>query len=178
MEEMAPSLLLVEDDQDFRETLQAEFEDKGYRVKTCASENEVAHILKQENFRFAIVDLRLQGEWGLDIVKRLKDSQATCRTVVLTGYGSISTAVEAIKRGAVNYLTKPVSLERLEKALWEDLPPENESPDEPIESLERHEREYLEYVLNQCGGNISKAARWLNIHRQSLQRKLRQTGLK
>jgi two-component system response regulator RegA len=98
--------------------------------------------------------------------------------VVLTGYGSISTAVEAIKRGAVNYLTKPVSLERLEKALWVDLPPGEEDPDEPIESLERHEREYLEYVLARCGGNISKAARWLNLHRQSLQRKLRQTGLK
>jgi two-component system response regulator RegA len=174
----SPALLLVEDDADFRATLQLEFGEKGYAVSESATLAEVQTLLEKQIFRFAVVDLRLQGDWGLDVVSTIRTTQPGCRTVVLTGYGSISTAVEAIKRGAVNYLTKPVSLERLEKALWVDLPPGEEDPDEPIESLERHEREYLEYVLARCGGNISKAARWLNLHRQSLQRKLRQTGLK
>lgn len=180
--DVSPALLLVEDDVAFRDTLKLEFAEKGYLLSEAATLAEVQTLLAQHNFRFAVVDLRLQGDWGLDVVHLLHTLQPECRTVVLTGYGSISTAVEAIKRGAVNYLTKPVSLERLEKALWVDLPPGGEElaqePDEPIESLERHEREYLEYVLAQCGGNISKAARWLNLHRQSLQRKLRQTGLK
>lgn len=176
--EPSPALLLVEDDADFRATLTLEFGEKGYAVAEAASLIEVQSQLEHISFRFAVVDLRLQGEWGLDVVNAIHTQQSQCRIVVLTGYGSISTAVEAIKRGAVNYLTKPVSLERLEKALWVEMPPDQTEPDEPIESLERHEREYLEYVLARCGGNISQAARWLNIHRQSLQRKLRQTGLK
>ena len=175
----SPSLLLVEDDLDFAETLHTEFSEKGYQVHMTTTQIQVRTWLEQGfTFHFAVVDLRLKGEWGLDVIRLLSAFQPQCRSVVLTGYGSISTAVEAIKQGAVNYLTKPVVFERLEKALWLDLAPDGEASDPEIESLERHEREYLEYVLMRCEGNISKAARWLNIHRQSLQRKLRQTGLR
>lgn len=176
---LRPELLLLEDDQDFRESLELEFSERGYQVFACASLAELYPELSRHAPRFAIVDLRLQGDSGLTAVEHVLAAHPTCRIVVLTGYGSIATAVDAIKRGAVNYLTKPVSIERLEKALWVEL--ESDSvlePDEPIESLDRHEQEYIEYVLLQCGGNISQAARWLGIHRQSLQRKLKRIGLR
>ncbi len=175
----SPSLLIVEDDDDFRETLKLEFSDRGYLVKDADSFQAVSESLTHKPYRFAIVDLRLRGDSGLDVIAQVLEHCPNCRIVVLTGYGSIPTAVEAVKRGAVNYLTKPVPIERLEKALWVDLPdePQPES-DEPIESLDRHEQDYIEYVLLQCGGNISQAARWLGLHRQSLQRKLKRIGLK
>lgn len=176
-----PSLLLAEDDPDFRETLALEFGERGYDVTQAGSLAEVESCLPSRHFRFAIVDLRLRGDSGLDVIQLILSYCPACRLVVLTGYGSIPTAVEAVKRGAVNYLTKPVPIERLEKALWVDLAaelPESAPADEPIESLDRHEQDYIEYVMLQCGGNISQAARWLGLHRQSLQRKLKRIGLK
>lgn len=173
-----PSLLLAEDDPDFRETLALEFGDRGYQVAQAASLAEVEDRLSQQSFRFGIVDLRLRADSGLDVVQLVLSRCPDCRLVILTGYGSIPTAVEAVKRGAVNYLTKPVPIERLEKALWMELGPDGREPDEPIESLDRHEQDYIEYVLLQCGGNISQAARWLGLHRQSLQRKMKRIGIK
>ena len=94
--------------------------------------------------------------------------------VVLTGHGSIATAVQATKLGAVNYLTKPVDVETIERALRSDPDDDEAIPiPEQYQSLARHEREYIEFVLAECEGNISRAARRLGIHRQSLQRKLR-----
>ncbi len=179
----APSLLLVDDDLNFRESLRLEFSDRGYDVWEAGSAEEVKELVSFQSFRFALLDLRLCSESGLDILPLLLQHSPDCRAVMLTGYGSIATAVEAVKRGAVNYLTKPVPIERIEKALWMELKEgdseaEQGQPDEPIESLERHEQEYLEYVLLQCQGNISQAARWLGIHRQSLQRKLKRIGLR
>lgn len=172
-----PSLLLVEDDADFRESLALEFGERGYQVREAGHLAQVEQVLTQQSFRFAIVDLRLQGDSGLEAISAILSAHPSCRVVVLTGYGSIATAVEAVKRGAANYLTKPVPIERLEKALWMDDASDIE-PEEPYESLERHEQEYLEYVLLQCEGNISEAARRLGLHRQSLQRKLKRIGLK
>lgn len=166
-------LLIVEDDKNFLETLRLEFEDRGYEVLVAHSLSDL-NRLKEANFKFAILDLRVGPDNGLQILGRVKELSPDCRTVLLTGYGSIATAVQAMKLGACNYLTKPVSIEILEKALWMDL--SEDSPPEDSDSrtsLARHEREYIEYVLNQCGGNITKAATWLGVHRQSLQRKLR-----
>jgi len=121
-----------------------------------------------------VVDLRIGADSGLDVIDAIMASAPAARAVVLTGYGSLPTAVQAVKQGATNYLAKPVTIERLERALWTDDPdPEDIAVPNGRESLARHEREYIEYVLLQCDGNISKAARWLGIHRQSLQRKLR-----
>lgn len=127
-----------------------------------------------EDVRFAIVDLRIGPDSGISSLDEIKKRWPNCRVVILTGYGSISTAVQAIKLGAANYLTKPVSIETLERALWIDLANQT-SEAEPADraSLARHEREYIEYVLAECGGNISKAAEWLGVYRQSLQRKLK-----
>lgn len=175
-----PLLLIAEDDQDLRETLCLEFQERGYQVLTAQNQQEVLEQLQAGlPLRFAIVDLRLQADSGLEILRLILAQQPECRVVMLTGYGSIATAVEAVKRGAVNYLTKPARIEQLEKALWMELnEQESETEDFKPQSLDAHEQEYLEYVLLQCQGNISEAARWLGIHRQSLQRKLKRTGLR
>ena len=168
-------LLLVEDDEGFRETLALEFGDRGYRVSEAGSLEDATRLLEQGlRPRFAVVDLRIGADNGLDVVDAINAAAPNARAVILTGYGSLPTAVQAVKQGAVNYLAKPVTIERLERALWTDEPdPQEVAVPDRRESLARHEREYIEYVLLQCEGNISKAARWLGIHRQSLQRKLR-----
>ena len=168
-------LLIVEDDPGLRETLCLEFKDRGYRVWEADSLAATQSLLVQGVVpRFAVVDLRIGVDNGVEVIETVLERAPAVRAVILTGYGSLSSAVSAMKRGAVNYLAKPVSIERLERALWTDDPdPQEVAVPETRESLARHEREYIEYVLLQCDGNISKAARWLGIHRQSLQRKLR-----
>ena len=171
MTEPAPSLVVVDDDGRFAETLRAEFQHLGYRVETASCLSTLREL--RGGFDFGVVDLRLGRDSGLDAVSLLLDRNPEARVVVLTGYGSIATAVQATKLGAVNYLAKPVDAEAIERALRgdeEDVP--LEVPEEFL-SLARHEREYIEYVLAECEGNISRAARRLGIHRQSLQRKLR-----
>ena len=171
MSEDAPHLLVVEDDDRFAETLTAEFQDRGYVVSRAASLEEL-RALDVTGVGYAVVDLRLRSDSGLDAVATIKEHSPHARIVMLTGYGSIATAVAATKRGATQYLTKPVEIDDLERALLSDEHDTAEIP-EQFQSLDRHEREYIEWVLSQCDGNISQAARRLGLHRQSLQRKLR-----
>jgi two-component system response regulator RegA len=173
-EQMKPSVLLVDDVQSFRETLSLEFEERGYRVFQAATAAEALTIVGTDDLMFIVLDLRLLGEDGHELIPQFLALRPNVRIVILTGYGSVASAVHAIRLGAANYLTKPVRMERLERALWsDDLDPEDVAAPEGRESIARHEREYLEYVLRQCDGNITRAAEWLGIHRQSLQRKLR-----
>jgi len=172
---MKKSLLIVEDEARFRETLTKEFRERGYAV--VESESVAKHAgFGTLSFDFAIVDLRLGEKSGLDEIPEILSKNPKCRILMLTGFGSIATAVRAVKLGATNYLTKPASVQDIELALWMDsqegMPPSIEAL-EIGESLARHEREYIEFVMQQCEGNVSRAARWLGIHRQSLQRKLR-----
>ena len=165
-------LLIVEDDRRFADTLAAEFRDRGYQVEWLESLQAVKSY-KHLDFRYAVVDLRIRQDSGLDVITTLKERSPETVVIVLTGYGSIATAVKATKLGATAYLTKPVDADEIERAFLgegedEDIP----IPDE-FQSLYRHEREYIEYVLAECEGNISQAARRLGLHRQSLQRKLR-----
>lgn len=175
MSDTRPVVLVAEDDEGFRETLTLEFQERGYDVHAAADRAGVEHLLATGvTPRFAVLDLRLGTDDGLGVLDLLLEKNPKVRAVMLTGYGSFSTAVRAVKSGAVNYLAKPISFTRLERALWTDDPdPREVAVPDARESLARHEREYIEYVLLQCDGNISKAARWLGIHRQSLQRKLR-----
>ncbi len=175
MTDESPRILLAEDDASFRETLALEFAERGYTVREAGSKDEVDSVLGSGFVpRFAVVDLRLGLDDGTEVISKIVTANPDARCVILTGYGSLATAVSAMKNGAVNYLAKPVSIKRLERALWTDEPdPQEVAVPDARESLARHEREYIEYVLLQCDGNISKAARWLGIHRQSLQRKLR-----
>lgn len=169
-------LLLIEDDSNFRDTLALEFEERGYRITTAGSLRGF-HALDQNNFDYAVVDLKLGRESGLKILQELLVQNPDCRVIIMTGYGSIATAVKAVKLGAHDYLTKPTSVAAIEQAFLgnrkhaADL--STADSDDILPSLARHEREYIEHVLENCNGNISEAARRLGLHRQSLQRKLR-----
>lgn len=163
-------LLLVEDDLRLRESLALEFRERGYLVTEAGSVAEVP----AQAFDFAVVDMRLAGEFGLAAITRIREHAPACRIVVLTGYGSIANTVEAMKLGAVDYLRKPVSLERLEAALLGTPAgaPTAEAPLRPLR-LDEAEHEYIDFLLTENKGNISKTARELGLHRQSLQRKLK-----
>jgi two-component system response regulator RegA len=166
-------VLIVDDDDAFRESMELELADRGYQVIGANDHRTALGMAAVHKPHFAVVDLRLGGERGLEVLKDLVERLPGIRVVVLTGYGSIATAVEAIKIGAVHYLTKPCDLESLEQGFHHDVgDPLVSIPDAPP-SLAKHEREYIEYVLAATGGNISEAARRLGLHRQSLQRKLR-----
>jgi two-component system response regulator RegA len=170
-EQQRPGLLIVEDDHRFADTLAAEFRDRGYVVEHV----DAIEPLRSLDFRaygYAVVDLRLRRDSGLDAIAIIRERSPRTRVVILTGYASIATAVQAVKQGAVDYLTKPVDIDELERALLMGGLDSSEVPEE-FQSLDRHQREYIEYVLARCDGNISEAARRLGIHRQSLQRKLR-----
>lgn len=166
-----PELLLAEDDERLGETLLLELQDREYGVSWIRSLDEFA-AFERETLDFALVDLRLKQDSGLDLIERIARRYPSCRIVVLTGYGSIPTAVEAMKRGASHYLTKPAQIEEIERALWGEGTATSPQ-DAPVETLAQHERDFIESVLLQCEGNISVAAKRLGIHRQSLQRKLR-----
>jgi len=167
------SILLVEDNDRFAETLGSELRDRGYAVQRA---HDLASLgaIKNLDVQYAIVDLRLGADSGLDAIHKILDRCPDARIVVLTGYGSIATAVKATKLGAVGYLMKPTDVDQVERALNEEDDDETEVPiPDEFQSLYRHEREYIEFVLAECEGNISQAARRLGLHRQSLQRKLR-----
>ena len=169
-------ILILDDNEDFRTSLAVEFEDKNFEVTLIES---LAQIPKSA-FDYAIVDLRLKYDNGVTCVEQIHENSPQCKIVMLTGYPSLATAVKAIKKGAINYLTKPASIEQLEKALFENeffeveqIENLNKPLNEISPSLARHEREYIEYILAECGGNITNAAKKLGLHRQSLQRKLK-----
>jgi len=170
---MTKRLLVVDDDDAFRESMELEFTERGYQVLTAADPRTALTVAAMHRPQYAVVDLKLDSERGLEVVRDLVDRVPGIRAVVLTGYGSVATAVEAIKLGAHHYLTKPCDPDALQTAFESEKgDPSVAVPDQPP-SLAKHEREYIEYVLASVGGNISEAARKLGLHRQSLQRKLR-----
>ncbi|NBO37567.1 response regulator [bacterium] len=170
-------LLILDDDLAFRRTLELEFCERGYFVFSVANVVQARSALDNGNiFDFAILDLRLKSELSLEFLRELTAINSCCRAVVLTGYPSTATTVQAIKNGAVNYLLKPSSVELIEQALWlEDVGIEFnfDNSDAQSVTLARYEFELIEYVLSQCGGNITHAANRLGLHRQSLQRKIK-----
>ncbi len=169
-------ILILEDDAPLRRTLTRELADLGHHVHAAASWSE-ASTTDLRALDAAVLDLRLAGaggETGLDALAALRAVNPMCRAVLMTGYGSHSTALEAGRLGAAHYLAKPVSLPWLLWAL--DLGPRpsaEEDREAGAATLARNEREYIEYVMTQCGGNVSQAARLLGLRRQSLQRKLK-----
>jgi len=168
----AHSLLIVDDDERFAETLALEFRERGWRVDRVG-DLEGLRALPAYPYAYASVDLRLRHQSGLDAIPIILERCPHTRIIVLTGYGSIATAVQAVKLGALNYLTKPVQFDDLLHAFRGDGLAAAEGKTADSQTLARREREYIEWVLAECGGNISRAARQLGLHRQSLQRKLR-----
>ena len=169
----AHSLLIVDDDRIFRDRLAAAFVRRGYDVRTAASYDEAMDEASRDSPELAVVDLNMPGRSGLELVRGLKDVDRSTSVVVLTGYGSIATAVDAMRLGATNYLPKPADTDEIIAAFRSDRPSlEPTPPGFQAPSLARAEWEHIHRVLSDCGGNISEAARRLGIHRRSLQRKL------
>lgn len=167
-------VLVVDDDETYRGTLARALERRGFQVLAAGSADEALERARGVRIDYASVDLRMPGASGLELVRALGGLSPRPVIVVLTGYGSIATALEAIKAGASHYLTKPADVSDLLRAF--DIRATAASPplEPPLEvpSLARVEWEHINRVLAECGGNISRAARLLGLQRRSLQRKL------
>jgi two-component system, response regulator RegA len=167
-----PVLLLVDDDEDFCEILGAALRKRNYAVSVAhdlAGALQEAHRIEPE---YAVIDLRIGNESGLELVRQLAALDENTRIVMLTGYASVATAVESIKLGAIHYLTKPATADEVVAALHRDEGDAGISVSGQPLSVKRLEWEHLQKVLTEHGGNISAAARALNMHRRTLQRKL------
>ncbi|KFN42396.1 response regulator transcription factor [Arenimonas oryziterrae] len=164
-----PRLLLIDDDESFRRVLARALSRRGYAVVE-AGDGASALVAATQAFDGVIVDLRLGEESGLHLLADLRARQPQARILLLTGYASIATAVEAIKRGADDYLPKPAQVDEILAALFATAAPA------PIPATPVHPRrlewEHLQRVLAEHAGNVSAAARALGLHRRSLQRKL------
>ncbi len=176
--ELACSLLLVDDDEVFRRRLARAFCDRGWEVREAADLAGALDAAEDDTPEYVVVDLRLPDGSGLEIVRRLRALDETTAIVVLTGYGSIATALDALRLGAAHYLTKPADVDDIIAAFTRAPVGADEvtvaSPDPITEtpSLARVEWEHINRVLADSGGNVSEAARRLRLHRRSLQRKL------
>lgn len=167
-------ILLVDDDDVFRGRLAKALSDRNHEVFEAKNSSEALASLKKNKIKKVVLDLRLEKEHGLDLLPELKKIDSEVRVLILTGYGTIGTAVDAVKRGAYNYLSKPVNADAILHALSSEgeaiviKNPETQRMPE----LEQVEWDYINRILTECSGNISKAAKVLGIHRRSLQRKL------
>lgn len=164
------ALLIIDDDDAFRERLARAFRERGLAVETAPDPAVALEKVSGFSPTHATLDLRMPGISGLALIPSLLEKAPNLRIIVLTGYGSIATAVEAVRLGAADYLTKPADIERLSRALFGMERASIPAPVAP--SLERIEWEHINRVMTECGGNISKAAKALGLHRRSLQRKL------
>ena len=163
------SLLIVDDDNPFRERLARAMEKKGFEVSQAESVIKGIETVKTKKPTFAVVDLRLNDGNGLEIVKVIQNSNPNSRIIMLTGYGNISTAVAAIKQGAIDYLAKPADADDVEKALLADPNKKAEPPENPM-SADRVKWEHIHRVFELCNRNVSETARRLKMHRRTLQR--------
>lgn len=165
------SLLLVDDDTTFCHVLSRALEKRGYAVTVANSVEEAIPMAQANPPEYAILDLKMSGASGLALVHALHELDPATRIVVLTGYASIATAVEAIKLGATQYLSKPANADEILAAFGHYAKPDAPLNAQPP-SVERLEWEHIHRVLQEHQGNISATARALNMHRRTLQRKL------
>lgn len=170
-QETLPSLLLVDDDDTFRSVLARVLLRRGFSVQQAGCEAEALACAEAESPEYAVVDLKLGNDSGLAVVKALHELDATTRIVVLTGYASIATAIEAIKLGATHYLPKPATADEI-IAAFAKTEGSVETEDLSPMSISRVEWEHINKVLAEHEGNISATARALKMHRRTLQRKL------
>jgi len=165
-------LLIVEDDHSFARALRRSFERRGYRVATCDRAEELAGVLATMSPSFAVVDLKLIGPSGLECVKLLHTHDPAMKIVVLTGFASIATAVEAIKLGACHYLAKPSNADDIEAAFGREAGDTGVALSPRPSSIKTLEWEHIHETLAETDFNISEAARRLGMHRRTLARKL------
>lgn len=167
-----PDLLLVDDDPTFCTVLGEALEKRGFAVRIAKDVYSALQAAEHRIPQYAVVDLQMPGPSGLELVAKLRSWNQNIKLVVLTGFASIATAVEAIKLGATHYLTKPADADEIVTAFYRG----QGDPDMPVASapvsVKRLEWEHIQRVLSDCDGNISAAARRLGMHRRTLQRKL------
>lgn len=168
----ARELVIVEDDEAFARTLARSFERRGYSVATATSQAQLYHLLQSRVFDFAVVDLKLGTESGLPCVSALHAADASTKIVVLTGFASIATAVEAIKLGAAHYLPKPSNTDDIEAAFGRSDGNAAVPVDGRATSIKTLEWEKINETLIATDFNISETARRLGMHRRTLARKL------
>lgn len=167
--------LIIDDDLVFRERLQKALCRSGFEAQAAANAKAALEFIaqaieSQQPFQRVICDLKMPGMSGLDLIEKILDLDHNLEILILTGYGSIATTQSAIKKGAISYLTKPSSLDRILAAFDEDRQQAIESV--PTPSLYQVEWEHIQRILSDCQGNITNAAKKLGINRRSLQRRL------
>jgi len=165
-------LIIVDDDQTFCSVLKQALEKRDYDVVAATNIADAVETAKQHQPDYAVVDLRIGHESGLELVNQLIQMNADIHIVMLTGFSSVATAVEAIKLGATYYLTKPADVDEIIAALEKNKGDSTVAINDRPVSVKRLEWEHLQKVLIEHDGNISAAARALNMHRRTLQRKL------
>jgi two-component system, response regulator RegA len=163
------SLVLVDDDRAFVLRLARAMEMRGFEVRVAHSVAEGMDLIRQKPPAFAIVDMRLEDGNGLDVIAELAKVRSDARTIVLTGYGNIATAVTAVKLGAVDYLAKPADADEVTDALLAPADEKAPPPENPM-SADRVRWEHIQRVYELCNRNVSETARRLNMHRRTLQR--------
>ncbi len=166
---MTKELMIVDDDLPFRERLSRSMKKKDFIVESFPSFNESLKRIKEKKFDYAIVDMRLNDGSGLELIKKIRQISPKTKSLLLTGYGNIATAVAAIKSGAIDYLPKPAEIDQIYDALTnskEILPPPPENP----MTADRIRWEHIQRVFVQCNRNVSETARRLRMHRRTLQR--------
>jgi two-component system, response regulator RegA len=175
--ESLEKLLLVDDDISFCHVMQRALSRRGFQVEVCHNIVSAEAALREHYFQKAIIDLKIAHESGLTLIKNVKAINSTTEIIMLTGYSSVSTAVEAIKLGATNYFCKPIGVDDILSAFTgssaKDFSEFSEValPESPP-SLDRIEWEHIQKTLNDNSGNISETARILGMYRRTLQRKL------
>lgn len=169
-------LLLVEDDEVFARVMDRALKQRDYEVAHAMNERDALQLIAKSRFDYAILDLNLGGHTSLGLIGPLKQNNPELRILILTGYASITTAVEAIKLGADNYLAKPADADEILAALLDESQAKQASLQDQAQlepmSVRRLEWEHIQKVLNENDGNISETARQLKMHRRTLQRKL------
>jgi len=173
-----PGLLLVDDDEVYCEVLSDALTKRNYTVSVAHNLASALQLATQTEPEYAVIDLRIGTESGLELVKQLAALDENTRIIMLTGYASVATAVESIKLGALHYLTKPATADEIVAALHSDEGDASVKPSGQPLSVKRLEWEHLQKVLTEHDGNISAAARALNMHRRTLQRKLAKRPVK
>jgi two-component system, response regulator RegA len=163
------SLLIVDDDSAFLARLARAMESRGYSVRTAPSVADGLKAIEAGPPAFAVIDMRLMDGNGLDIISELKARRPDARGVILTGYGNIATAVNAVKLGAFDYLAKPADADEIDGALRSTVADHADLPENPM-SADRVRWEHIQRVYELCGRNVSETARRLSMHRRTLQR--------
>jgi two-component system, response regulator RegA len=170
----SPSILVVDDDEPFRRRLARALAARGYEIRDAPDYDSALAAARAESPELAVVDLKMPGRSGLELARDLHAVDPATRILILTGYASVTTAVEAMRLGAAWYLPKPADADDilLAFARAEGPPLAQVDAEIPVPTLERAKWEHLQRILSDCAGNVSEAARRLGMHRRSLQRML------